>query len=76
MGDPIGPQPKIASDQYHVGWQKLLDGGGAKSRYEGQRNMESATRKSSGGKLESEWQGKTKGKTTHTYGVNGKNDPD
>ncbi len=65
--DPIGIQKKIKSNEYHPGFQKIIDGGGAKSKYQGERNMSSGTRKATEGKLESKWQGVVKGKTTHTY---------
>lgn len=71
--DPIGNQKKIKDGQYHAGFQKILDNGGAKDKYDGQRNMKSGTNKFEAGKVESEWQGKVKGATKHTYGVNGKN---
>ena len=67
MSDPIGVQKKIKSNEYHVGWEKLLDGGGAKKSYGGGFNKKSGTWKNPGGKLESEWQGKVKGGTKHTY---------
>lgn len=69
MKDPIGKQGKIKSDEYHPGFQKLVDGGGSKSKYDGDRNMSSGTRAAHDGKLESKWQGSVKGKTKHTYGA-------
>lgn len=69
--DPIGKQKRIKSDQYHEGFEKLLDKGGAKSKYEGDRNMRSGTHPAREGKLESKWQGTVKGKTTHTYKKDG-----
>ena len=74
--DPVGKQSKIKDGQYHVGWQKLLDGGGAKSSYGHTKSTESGTRKAVGGVVESKWQGTVKGKTVHTYAVDGKNDPE
>lgn len=72
--DPIGKQKKIASSDYHVGFQKMLDGGGAKEKYDGQRNMKSGTRKGDTPKFAGygEFQGTTKGATTHTYKKGGK----
>lgn len=71
--DPIGVQKKVKDGQYHASWQKLLDGGGAKEKYQGQRNMSSGTNKAEKGSVESKWQGTVKGETKHTYGVGGKN---
>lgn len=65
--DPIGRQKKIKSDSYRETKEKLINGGGAKSKYVGERNMSSGTHRASEGKLESKWQGTVKGKTTHTY---------
>jgi hypothetical protein len=61
--DPIGTQKKIKSDSYRYAFQKKVDGGG--SCKDGGFNKSSGTRSSEGGKLESRWQGTTKGKTTH-----------
>jgi len=72
--DPIGSQSKISGSEHNVSKQKNLDkkvgdlGGGF--------NTSSGKRKSAGGKLESGWQGKVKGKIVHTYGVDGQNDED
>ncbi len=70
--DPVGVQKKIKSDEYHVAWQKLLDGGGDKSSYGGGLKMESTHKKTSSGEAYEQDQGTVKGKTTHTYGVDGK----
>ena len=72
--DPIGSQKKIDGSQHNVSKQKNLDkkvGG-----LDGGFNTKSGTRKADNGKLESGWQGKVKGKITHTYGVDGQNDED
>lgn len=42
--DPIGPQKKISGSQHNEALQKLIDGGGAKSKYSGNRNMSSGTK--------------------------------
>lgn len=65
--DPIGQQKKIKSNELRVRIQKLEDGGGAKSKYSGDRNMSSGTHPARDGKLESDWQGTVKGATKHTY---------
>ena len=67
--DPIGPQKKIKSNQHNERFEKLVDGGGAKNRYEGERNMSSGTRGADKGRMEGKWQGTVKGKTKHTFGV-------
>ena len=69
--DPVGSQRKIPSSEMNVRHQKLIDkkvgklGGGF--------NTSSGTR---GGKFSTSWEGQTKGKTKHTYGVNGNDDKD
>lgn len=69
--DPVGKQKRIPSNEYHVSWQKLVSndtkGGGAKDKYDGNRNMKSGTHPAREGKLESKWQGTVKGGTKHTY---------
>lgn len=73
--DPCGPQKKINSDSYHVGFEKLLSGGGQKSNY-GFDVKGGKTRQIEQGEDYKQDQGKVKGKTKHTYGVNGENDKD
>ena len=72
--DPIGRQKKIKDGEYHPGFQKLVDGGGSKSKYAGERNMSSGTRKAdfktaphSTARQIDDWTGTTKGATKHTY---------
>jgi len=71
--DPVGKQSKIPSNEYRKTFEKKLSGGGAKSNYDG-ISFPSSTRKASAS--DSKWQGKVRGATKHTYGVNGENDPD
>jgi hypothetical protein len=66
--DPIGKQKKIASNEYHPRFQKIIDGGGAQEKYQGQRNMSSGTREAVKGKVESEWQGKKKANVVYKHG--------
>lgn len=73
--DPVGPQKKIKSSEYHVSFEKLLKGGGSKEKYGGM-DMKSGTKKTFKARDYDEWQGKVKGGIKHTYGVNGENDPD
>jgi hypothetical protein len=73
--DPCGPQKKIKSDSYHVAWQKLLDGGGKKSNY-GFDVKGGKTKSVDSGEAYRQDQGKVRGKTTHIYGLNGRNDND
>lgn len=68
MKDPIGPQPKIKSDEYHQSSQKLIDGGGAKKDYDG-ISYGRSTRAADSPSTEDKWQGKVKGRTKHTFGV-------
>ena len=73
--EPVGTQKKIKSDNHRVFLQKLLDNGGSKSNYDGMsypRNTRSTSNYDRG----NDFQGKVRSKTKHTYGVNGKNDPD
>ena len=69
--DPIGIQKKIKGNSMSVDKQKLHDdndkAGGYKSKYSGNRNMSSGTKRASTGKLEGDWQGTVKGATKHTY---------
>lgn len=51
---------------YHVGFQKLLDGGGASKDYEG-IDFPKGTRAADTPRFDDKWQGKVKGKTKHTY---------
>ena len=69
--DPVGPQKKIKSNEYHPGFQKLLDSGGSKSTYPDGLNKESGSHKTSKARDYEEWQGTTKGDTKHTFGVKG-----
>ena len=71
--DPVGSQKKIPGSEQSVSRQKLQDGGGAKKSYGGGFNTKSGT---SSTKFSTSWQGTTKGATKHTYGVNGKSDPE
>lgn len=78
--DPVGPQqskksstPKVLSqrkgmyDTWESNAPKDLDGG---------FNTKSGTRRADSPRQYDKWQGTTKGKTKHTYGVHGQNDPD
>lgn len=76
MMDPCGPQKKIKSNEYHASFEKLINGGGAKSDYKGGLTIESTHKKSSSGQAYDADQGTTKGATKHTYGVDGKGDSD
>lgn len=44
--NPIGRQKKIDGSQHAEALQKLIDGGGAKPQYGGNRNMSSGTKTS------------------------------
>lgn len=77
--DPIGRQKKIKDGEYHQGWQKLLDGGGAKGSYGHTKDTSSGTREAdfktpphSTARQIDDWTGKTKGDTKHTYRKGGK----
>ena len=76
--DPCGPQSKIKGNEYHVAWQKLLDGGGVKSDYKGVLKHEGGKTKHAKSTEQGyrEFQCKVKGATKHTYGLDGANDPD
>lgn len=75
MSDPVGPQKKIKSSEYHVSFQKLIDGGGTKDSYGGVLSHTSGKTKKGESTEQGyrEFQGTVKGKITHTYGVNGEN---
>lgn len=64
MNKQTGKQNKVSGGEHHVGFAKLLSGGGAKKNYDG-ISMSGGKKAAEGGKLESRWQGTTKGKTTH-----------
>ena len=73
--DPVGTQKKIAGNEDRYAFQKNLDK--KVGDLDGGFNTKSGTRKAGGdGVGESKMQGTVKGKTTHTYGVDGKNDPE
>ena len=73
--DPVGVQKKIAGSDYRETFQKKLDQ--KVGNLDGGFNTKSGTRKADGdGVGEADYQGTVKGKTTHTYGVDGKNDPE
>lgn len=66
--DPVGPQKKIKSNQYHEAWQKLIEGGGGDGSYGGGFNKKTGTRTTYKAKDYYKYQGTVKGATTHTYG--------
>lgn len=66
--DPSGPQKKIKSNDYHVSFEKLVSGGGAKSSY-GYNTKGGKTKHMSSGEAYEEDQGKVRGATKHTYKV-------
>ena len=68
--DPVGAQGKIKGSWLRVSMDKRLENVGDLG---GGFNKKSGTHS---GKFQDSWQGKTKGKTKHTYGVGGKNDND
>lgn len=75
--DPVGPQKKIKSNEYRVGFEKLLNDGGSKDSYGGVLKHESGKmKKMSSGEAYEQDQGKVRGGIKHTYGVNGENDAD
>lgn len=74
--DPIGRQKKIASSEYRQGFQKLVSGGGAKKNYDGISFPKSTRAADSLSPTNAKMQGKVSGKHTHTYGANGKGDPE
>lgn len=66
--DPCGPQKKIKSDGHHVGFQKLVSGGGGDGSYGGGFPTGGKMKKVSSGEAYDQDQGKVRGKTKHTYG--------
>lgn len=60
---------------HRISLQKLIDGGGGDGDY-GWKAPGGKTKKVDSGEAYKQDQGKVKGKTTHTYGVNGENDND
>ena len=78
--DPIGKQKSIQGNSKNHLKEKLGEENSWESNAPkdlgGGFNKKSGTRKFEEGHMESEWQGTVKGKTTHTYAVDGKNDPE
>ncbi len=78
--DPVGRQGRIKGNSKGYLKEKLGENNSwesnAPSDLGGGFNTRSGTRKAAGTLNGDEWQGTVKGKTKHTYGVDGKNDPD
>lgn len=74
--DPVGKQGKIAGNKYRVSFQKCLDQ--KVGDLDGGFNKKSGTRSSGGDTKDgyTKYQGSVKGKTKHTYGVDGRGDAD
>lgn len=70
--DPVGLQKKIAGNSHKISLDKLIDGGGAKSDYDGM-NYPRNTRSADKPWPQEKWKGKERGNTKHTYGVDGEN---
>lgn len=60
---------------HRISLQKLIDGGGEKDNY-GFNVKGGKTKNVGNGEAYKQDQGKVRGKTKHTYGVNGENDAD
>ena len=71
--DPIGVQKKMSGNSHKVSLDKLISGGGSKNNYDG-ISYPKNTRSTSNYDRGNDFQGKVRGKTKHTYGVNGEND--